>query len=528
MRRVALLTCFLLVSLAACGDATPLIAGHDAGTTSDAGPTSGDAGTPDAGSPDAGAPGDDAGTPPTDAGCTFDDPLDDLGFDQNCDGAEGVLTQAVYVANDGDDIYGGSPQYPVKTLARALALYRLDRARRAVLVATSGAAYSADGLAGLLTEGAVVTGGLSRASGWSRPQGTATAPELTTIEAPGSGVVAEVQNAGTSLSYVALHSIADGGLDTFGLVLSGQVALQLRHAHIEVDGAGDGVAGEGGVDAGDNSVAFKGGDAQFNAVDPTGAAGTGTCGAAPAFAGGRGGAPAFASPQAGAPGEADVDAGQPVASGGAKGTGFAAGGPGDDGAAGADGDAGVAASEAWSFVDGGVVVGVPTAATDGRLGGGGGGGGGALTSSTTAGGGGGGGAGGCPGSAGLPGTRGGFSLGLVVTGQWPTLDDVRVTAGAGGRGGVGGEGGLGGAGGEGGAGTGAGNIMEHGGHGGAGGPGGAGGRGAAGNGGWSVGVLTVGSPVPDPLTGVTIVPGAAGTAGDANAHDGQSLATRSE
>ena len=139
MRRFHLATLLLLSASACSGDAADPVAGGG-GTV--------DASTPDAPKVVTGAsgdeePGTDAGVADAEAGsakpdtCTFDDPPDDEGFDSNCDGAEGVIERSVYVAQSGDDIFGGSPSYPVKTLARALALVEADPSRRTVYVASS-------------------------------------------------------------------------------------------------------------------------------------------------------------------------------------------------------------------------------------------------------------------------------------------------------------------------------------------------------------------------------------------------------
>ena len=126
MRRFHLATLLLLSASACSGDAADPVAGGAGtldGSTPDATKVVTDASNDEDLETDAGADAaaEEAGSAKPDT-CTFDDPPDDAGFDSNCDGAEGVIERSIYVAQSGDDIFGGSPSYPVKTLARALAL----------------------------------------------------------------------------------------------------------------------------------------------------------------------------------------------------------------------------------------------------------------------------------------------------------------------------------------------------------------------------------------------------------------------
>jgi hypothetical protein len=133
--------------------------------------------------------------------------------------------------------------------------------------------------------------------------------------------------------------------------------------------------------------------------------------------------------------------------------------------------------------------------------------------------GGGGGAGGCGGTGGAGGGTGGASIGVLVVGPGPgpTLRDNRVERGVGGRGGDGGFGGPGGRGGRGGFGGGPRSWSgADGGKGGDGGNGGDGGGGGGGCGGASFGVLAVRVAATGVATGNDFtVPDAASTGGAA-------------
>ena len=182
---------------------------------------------------------------------------------------------------------------------------------------------------------------------------------------------------------------------------------------------------------------------------------------------------------------------------------------GRDGANGANGHAGSAASDAYGTVVNGRwqaadAAGSGTAGADGAAGGGGGGGGGVAYFYKTSGdcslfemgpSGGGGGAGGCGGKGGAGGQSGGAGIGLYMSyarfeNELPTVEGnlfVRGRGGAGGAGGVGGAGGAGGVGGQGGI---AGYwISTRAGSGGAGGTGGRGGGGGGGAGGPAFDIL---------------------------------------
>ncbi|MEM7608555.1 MAG: hypothetical protein AAF411_24645, partial [Myxococcota bacterium] len=79
-------------------------------------------------------------------------------LDVNCDGADGIVTESVYVSVTGDDVAPGSPTRPVRTLARAMAIAETSlatgRPRRRIFVASGSYAETLE-----LADGVEVYGG---------------------------------------------------------------------------------------------------------------------------------------------------------------------------------------------------------------------------------------------------------------------------------------------------------------------------------------------------------------------------------
>ncbi len=516
--------------------------------------------------PDAGVEAPDAGTEPTDAGpsepeepeesrdagptdpeepereCLSFDPPDELGLDDDCDGAEGTRAVSVYVSSDGDDVFGGSPAYPVRTLTRAAALIRQNPTRRFVYVASAPEPYAAEGLGELLELGANVYGSLSRAQGWSRPEGAEAV--RTTFVTNGQGVLAEVTAPQVTFAFARLVSVReDGELHSVGLSLSGQGTVELLHVDIETDDGADGEDGQEGLtppspaEAGGPNVCgnsglylpYRGG----SGAGPSACPGVGTSGLTRGGNGGDGNRNSNAPEHGAAGGNGQGGAGGERGYNPGNGTGDRKGRDGLVGPAGSHGAHAQAHGEAdWSVAEGRVFWASRAEAAHGAVGRGGGGGGGSQSgggdcgSSSLANGGAGGGAGGCPGLAGVSGRSGGFSIGIISRGTLPSFHGVRITTGRGGAGGRAGEGGRGALGGAGGVSVRSDlnqcgvsslpmNDCRAGGDGGAGGRGGNGGHGASGAGGWSIGLVSTRSlpDVPEGLEGLTVSVGAAGTAG---------------
>ncbi len=548
MRWLSLCALLWLGALATAGCGSPVASPEDAGhpATDDAGSQGPDAGTadPDAGAGDPDAGHADAGTPdggdpeePGERECLAADPPDDEGFDDDCDGAEGTRAVSVYVSADGDDVFGGSPAYPVRTLARAVELVKVNPARRHIFVASAPEPYDAEGLGELFELGASVYGSLSRTEGWSRPEGA----EQTIFLTNGHGVLADVTSPLVTFGFARVLSVREPGeLHSVGLSFSGQGTVELTHVDIVTDDGADGEDGQDGLtpspaQAGGPNVCgnsglhlpYRGGSGAAAASCP----GVGTLGLTRGGDGGDGNRNSNA-PQHGQPGgEGQGGAGGERGYNPGNGTGDRKGRDGQGGAAGDQGAHAEAHGEAdWSVAEGRVFWLPRTEAKHGTVGRGGGGGGGSQDgggdcANNLANGGAGGGAGGCPGLGGGSGGSGGFSVGIIARGTLPTFQAVSITTGRGGTGGraaAGGQGALGGPGG-----ISVRSDPNHcgvngpfpppdcraGGNGGSGGQGGDGGHGASGAGGWAIGVLKTGSS-PDEIQGLTVTLGVAGEPGE--------------
>ena len=473
------------------------------------------------------------------------------GVDSDCDGVDGEIQNAVFVAKNGADAAVGSKVAPVLTVQRGI-----DRAvelgLRDVYVATGVYQGSI-----LLATGIGVYGGYS--SDFVVRDRVLYETVLMGIEGAvaGPGTV-NVVNPGLGAGPTALDGFTVFGPDTavpgkssYGIVLrNAHEGVVVSNCTIIAGDGGDGLPGSAGTSGGDG-IAGTAGLAATEFVECAGknnaggAAGIRTCGAIDVSGGGGGtsvcpdyddsGSQPYSPPitQAPAPGEAGASGhGVTSATGGTPGWDFLkwsaqvcancisppppntwAGADGEDGAIGEDGTGGVGCTDTLGKILAGEWVPYqPTGGgpgTHGAGGGGGGAGGGVELSACGDGGtdlggsGGGGGSGGCSGGAGASATSGGGSFAVFMT--WsgtatstPMLTGNLIRSGSGGNGGAGGQGGVGGSGGAGASGgaSGAANpttlCAGQGGHGGSGGGGGHGGGGGGGCGGPSYGLFAAG------------------------------------
>jgi hypothetical protein len=479
-------------------------AGFDAGF--DAGVDAGiDAGPEDAGV-DAGV---DAGCVPTGA---VDEP-DQLGLDVNCDGFDGDLSRAIFVATSGNDANAGTQQAPVLTLTHALTL-----GREQVYVATG--TYAEDvalGFAG------AIYGGYDGTT-WSRSSTKSIITGVVVATPSDAGRVVlerlEVQapvatGAGAASIAVTLRDAAStsriedcrfvGGTGALGSDgFDGAMGAPGRAGSEGISGAQGGDGGLGGApadcgDAGFSLAGFAGGSSLVSGVGEAGGDAT---------VGGAGAA------------ETVCDGGIPC--------------DGIDGGFGLAGNTGLSSNArpadpvmpyfgvlsiaGWQ----GASLGTWAPGQAGRPGGGGGAGGGLVDLGggllALGGGAGGGGSGGCGGQAGTSGQSGGASIALALVNASPTLVNVQLVTTLGGRGGNGGQGGAGGPGGTGGAGSLGATIAE--GTAGSGAAGSRGGDGAAGRrgpGGWGgpvVGLFCAGTAAPVTDSTTTWMAGTPGVGGD--------------
>ncbi|MFK8004626.1 MAG: hypothetical protein AB8H86_33975, partial [Polyangiales bacterium] len=172
-------------------------------------------------------------------------------LDVNCDGADGVVVNSVYVAPDGDDAFPGSPTRPVKTLARGLEIAReslgTDEPRDHIFVASGSYAETLE-----LTDGLLVHGGYRRDFLALDPAGfrvDVRAPASTT--APG-GAAFVARNVGTRrtrlrwMTFIGRDSTPESAAAFGGVVLTPGGALELLDLQVLSGQAASGLGGTSG------------------------------------------------------------------------------------------------------------------------------------------------------------------------------------------------------------------------------------------------------------------------------------------
>ncbi|MGM0576347.1 MAG: hypothetical protein ACQEXJ_11505 [Myxococcota bacterium] len=433
---------------------------------------------------------------------------DAFGEDADCDGIDGEIERAVFVAPWGSATAAGTREDPLGDIGKGIA--KADPEGRDHVYVAAGTytdrVEAADGIS--------VYGGYAEDGTWRRdPALHETIISVDTPEEAGPvrAVVMEDLDAPTvfgGLTIQAGNNTNSGG-SSYGVWMRNVTSdVQLVRSRVVGGSGGPGAQANGGSKGGDGAKGQKGSDGETDCRcnefetfgGKGGAAGPSTCEDG-VGAGGKGAKGSCGSDSAG--GGSDSPDGTP------------GGGPeqdGDDGADGADGAHGDGGFAGGEVTDAGLWKGAPGEVGEAGgpgLGGGGGGGGdgrktGFLHECTLSfsgegiwgGGGGGGGSGGCGGTPGGAGGAGGGSFGVFVVDGSPTLVDnvlSHKSGGNGGNGGVGGAGGLGKAGGAGGGGE---DGSGSGGAGGTGGDGGRGGNGGGGAGGvaWALYVAGSGTP----------------------------------
>ena len=448
------------------------------------------------------------------------DEPDDGFVDANCDGIDGDVSNAIFVAKTGSDSNPGTMAAPMATINGALAKAYVQ-GKKHVYVSTGEYVGRVT-----LQNGISIYGGYSAADGWKR-----SASYVVTIRATAiannrmSAVEGSNITSATILDRLTIRSdnVTSAGVSNYGLHCSNCGGLWLKNSSVESGHAGpgtDGPSGSNGASGGRGGDGTEGHEDR-NVSAPGGLGGTSSCGRT----GGNGGAGGYKSASGGTGGQ------------GAGGTPGGLGGqgnkdPGGDGGRGSDGAAGSPGANGAGGNGGSVSAGfwvgsngtAGTTGTHGNGGGGGGGGGGQNCTlfciAGTGNGGGGGGAGGCAGTGGGGGTAGGGSFGVfLVNSSGATLSNNTIKSGNGGNGGRGGTGGSGGAGGAGGAGaTRKPSEVGRGGNGGNGGNGGRGGHGGGGAGGPSFAVYRYNTTVN--LAGNVLQHGNGGAGGSSSGYPG--------
>ncbi|MFH1532162.1 MAG: MopE-related protein [Pseudomonadota bacterium] len=480
-------------------------------------------------------------------------PVPDIpdGADTNCDGVDGDITDAVFVAKNGDDGAAGTPFEPMLTISAAISKAS-QGGLRDVYVATGVYGESIT-----LSAGVHVYGGYSSDFKQRDPvlYQTVIMGAAPTPAQPAAVTAASIAQptAGSTVDGFTIfghdNKISGGSSYTIYL-LDCTDTLAISGNHVIAGDGGKGASGEDGVDGSDGADGVAGHDSSMygaNSCNVGEVEAGGGGGAAPAcmgggLAGGAGGGAWCPENSGGAlPGEyGENGLGSSGGTGGMGGVDAirgnspnpfnpcgscsvdadqtGEGGNGADGGDGAEGEAGTGCGDTEGYVVNGLWQGYwgefGSAGAHGNGAGGGGAGGGADTTGTTCelmigGTGGGGGSGGCAGTGGTGGTAGGGSFGLFVVFSVappgvPVVTDNVIEGGVGGDAGDGGAGGTGGQRGKGGAG-GIGGINDAwctwgGGQGGNGGLGGHGGGGGGGCGGIAYGIYAWGQGEVD-LTG---------------------------
>ncbi|MEM7248495.1 MAG: hypothetical protein AAF533_24395 [Acidobacteriota bacterium] len=459
---------------------------------------------------------------------------DDLFEDTDCDGFDGSVTDAIFVAGDvGSDGFPGTWDRPLATIGEGLS--RASATGRSVWVSKGLYPESLT-----LVSGVDVIGAYDWADGWARADDHVTMLEGGPIAVQADGV----SDVWVDRIDVRAADAAAPGAPSLAAWLVSSTAVTFSHLTLQA-GAGaegaTGMAGDDGTPGGPGSAGQPGCEDSSLLCESCDRPLAGTGGASDCFfPGGNGGRPGNGEGggDAGSPGTGGTAAGTPGGGGSGSGGGCGVDGDGDDGGPGMDGmggDLGSAGGAQGVFAGTGYRPANGDAGgfgwTGGSGGGGGGGGGGWNLCDSWGSAGGGGGGGGCGGGPGDGGGGGGSSTALWGHASEVVLRECVLRSGLGGRGGAGGAGGTGGDGGLGGEGGpyGGPDDQEDAGCGGAGGPGGRGGDGGAGGGGGggpSIAlVLTGGASVA--RTGVTLVPGTGGTGGTSDGNpgaDGDSLA----
>lgn len=440
--------------------------------------------------------------------------------DQNCDGIDGDIVRAAFVASDGFDDSMCRISAPCRTIGHAIATVAADPARDHVYV-KSGTYNEIV----VLVTGTAIFGGYG--DGWMAADRTVPGHAVTIA----GGISANGVHAAAGESFAVANLVVEGvpAADTvpssIAISLTGSTGLRFDRMNAR---AADGMSGltQPAAASGSSGVAGtigkpgcenSGGGFCSTCNRPMGGVGgTSECGRS----GGPGGAPGLGGEVglAGGPGQEDTPGGAGATCGGSRECDGAAGAAGAPGSAGTDGVGGASIG----IFSGGVYT--PAAGTNGASGihgngggGGGGGGGGDDNCDSYGSSGGGGGSGGCGGEPGVGAGGGGGSFGVVLFDSSAIFSNSVIASGSGGAGGTSGSGGGGGIGADPGAGGPYGGSSEQddggdGAEGGRGGDGGRGGRGGGGGGGPSIPVVCVGTSTVQ-LIATSLSAGAGGPGG---------------
>ena len=458
--------------------------------------------------------------------CTFTsstDLPDNTFADVNCDGIDGDVAVAIFVATTGNNADPGTRALPKATINAGIT---------AAVAGGKTHVYVSQGVYNervVLSNGISVYGGYSSSNNWARSG----AFIVTVISGtPVSGNMIGIQGTGIASSTVvdrltvSTNNNSTAGGSNYGLHCISCTGLSITNNTITAGNAGSGGAGSIGTTGLNGNSASSGG---AGSCDGNGAGASGGLGGSSSCVrtGGNGGIGGGTSGF----GSLSGVTGSPGVGGTSGGTGGVTGDPGSPGINGNTGAGGTIGSNGAGGSGGTVTANfwisnsaaIGASGTQGNGGGGGGGGGsqsGTFVDEGFGNGGGGGGAGGCLGTGGISGMSGGGSFGIfLVSSTGVVITNNTITSSNGGNGGAGGTGGNGGSGGSGAlGGTNCLGEVGKGGNGGNGGAGGNGGHGGGGAGGPSYSVYRSSTTVS--VTGNTLIIGSGGSGGSSAGNPG--------
>ncbi|MDP3273750.1 MAG: DUF1565 domain-containing protein, partial [Deltaproteobacteria bacterium] len=300
------------------------------------------------------------------------DEPDPANFDANCDGIDGDLAQAVFVADDGIDANTGTREQPVRTLTAAI-----ERARsgRKTQILVSRGMYP-------LTETLVLESGVGIYGGYDRRNSWARGDNQVIVTGARIAVDARVLRNTTRIARIELRSADATMPGTASIALRAVDAPGLEILDGTVLTAGRGAAGANGMagnPGGDGANGGAGGDGANDSQNRPGAGGAGGMNAMCTSSGGGAGGGGGRDPQfRGSDGSPAGLSGPGGMGGGTSGCTPAPGQPGQtptaDGVTGASGNGG--AAQGSISMEGDYVGANGEPGRDGTAGSGGGGGGG--------------------------------------------------------------------------------------------------------------------------------------------------------
>ncbi|HVY47307.1 MAG TPA: hypothetical protein VHB21_15570, partial [Minicystis sp.] len=213
--------------------------------------------------------------------CAFQSPTDlpDDGFvDANCDGIDGDVSAAIFVAKNGSDTNPGTPELPMLTINAGIGK---AQATGKTEVYVSQGTYQERVT---LVNGISIYGGYSQANGWARgPSYTVVIQSGTVANGRVSAVEGISINAPTTLDRLTIQTLdtTAAGISNYAMICNGCTALTLKNSTLEAGSGGNGTKGADGTDGANGSGGNPGGGGTCDGNQsgaPGGSGGTSACG----------------------------------------------------------------------------------------------------------------------------------------------------------------------------------------------------------------------------------------------------------